>query len=167
MEQLPSQPRFLVHVLAVSGGQLADVRSVLEDAGYRVESPGPPAVPLRVGALEVDATRHEIWVDGRLVACTATEFRLLERFAAHPGQVLSRGQLLEHVRGVGHRRDRRTVDSHVRNLRRKLGGCPAPRIVTVVGVGYKLIDPTGCHAVRSGMSAGRRPSSAPISASAP
>ena len=162
-----------IALVAVRGRSLEQVCAALERSGYRVEQIGAarPALPtghqqpdgvLRIGTLTIDPHRHEIHVDGREVRCTATEFGVLERLATHPGHVLTREQLLEYLYGAARFRDRRTIDSHVRNLRRKLGEPTAARIVTVLGVGYKLAEVAETE--RSAMSAGIEPSSAPHSA---
>jgi DNA-binding response OmpR family regulator len=91
------------------------------------------------GRLTIDESRHEVSVDGGPVDLTATEFGLLVALAAAPGRVYSRGELLNRVRGYEIASER-TVDSHIRNLRRKVEPDPAqPSIVeTVLGVGYRL-----------------------------
>jgi DNA-binding response OmpR family regulator len=88
------------------------------------------------GVLVVDAGRREVRVDGTEVQLAPKEFDLLWELLDHRGLVLTRDQLLERVWGYTFAGDTRTVDVHVRQLRRKLGeACP---IVTVWGVGYKV-----------------------------
>ena len=88
------------------------------------------------GSLRVDVGRREALVDGREVQLAPKEFDLLWDLLDHRGLVLTRDQLLERVWGYTFAGDTRTVDVHVRQLRRKLGSaCP---IVTVWGVGYKV-----------------------------
>jgi len=94
-----------------------------------------PAV-LEVGEVTVDVGRREVRADGRVVALTAREFDLLRFLAEHRGLALSRRQLLDGVWGVDWIGDERTVDVHVRQLRKKLG--PALPLDTVRGVGYRL-----------------------------
>jgi len=91
---------------------------------------------LRVGEVEVDLARHEVRGAGELVALTAREFDLLAYLAENEGLVLSRRQLLDGVWGADWIGDDRTVDVHVRQLRKKLGG--ALPLSTVWGVGYRL-----------------------------
>jgi DNA-binding response OmpR family regulator len=91
---------------------------------------------LRVGEVEVDLARHEVRGAGELVALTAREFDLLAYLAENEGLVLSRRQLLDGVWGADWIGDDRTVDVHVRQLRKKLGG--ALPLTTVWGVGYRL-----------------------------
>ncbi|SFL49107.1 Transcriptional regulatory protein, C terminal [Pelosinus propionicus DSM 13327] len=79
-------------------------------------------------------------MQGNPVELTPTEYKLLELFLTHPGQVLSRLQLIEKVQGYAFEGYERTVDSHIKNLRKKLGDSYGePRYIkTVYGVGYKL-----------------------------
>jgi DNA-binding response OmpR family regulator len=91
--------------------------------------------PRHVGEITVDARRREVTVSGEPVALTAREFDLLAHFAENPGIVLTRRQLLDAVWGFGWIGDERTVDVHVRQLRRKLGD--ALPLTTIWGVGYR------------------------------
>ena len=91
------------------------------------------------GALRVDAGRREATVNGEEVQLAPKEFDLLWELLDHRGLVLTRDQLLERVWGYTFAGDTRTVDVHVRQLRRKLGD--ASPIVTVWGVGYKVSNP--------------------------
>ncbi len=88
------------------------------------------------GPVEVDLGRREARLDGAVVALAAREFDLLAYLAENQGLALSRRQLLDGVWGVDWVGDERTVDVHVRQLRKKLGdGFP---LSTVWGVGYRL-----------------------------
>ena len=91
------------------------------------------------GDLRVDAGRREARVHGEEVQLAPKEFDLLWELLDHRGLVLTRDQLLERVWGYTFAGDTRTVDVHVRQLRRKLGD--ASPIVTVWGVGYKVAPP--------------------------
>lgn len=95
--------------------------------------------PLPAG-LALDASRHEVGVDGSPVSLTTTEFDLLAMLVSDVGVVVSRSRLLERVWGSEYVADDHLVDVHIGNLRRKLGDDPAaPRFVeTVRGVGYRL-----------------------------
>jgi two-component system alkaline phosphatase synthesis response regulator PhoP len=99
-----------------------------------------PAESLRVGDLVVNQDSRSVELAGSLVALTRTEFDLLATLAAHPGRVYSRMQLMEAAQGFAFEGYERTIDAHVKNLRRKLGEDPKdPRYIqTVFGVGYKL-----------------------------
>ena len=99
-----------------------------------------PTEPIRHADLVVDRSRHEVRIDGRLVALTAVEFRLLVTLLEADGRVLTRDQLLDAV--YGHDESEildRTVDVHIGRLREKLGDdAERPRYVaTVRGVGYR------------------------------
>ncbi|WP_026341415.1 response regulator transcription factor [Actinomadura atramentaria] len=93
-----------------------------------------------VGALVVDPIRHTVTADGRPVDCTPAEFRIIEVLAAEPERVFTREQLLERLHGYGGFIGSRTIDVHVKNLRKKIEPDPRRpvRLVTVYGVGYKL-----------------------------
>jgi DNA-binding response OmpR family regulator len=95
----------------------------------------PPADPIRLGRLVVDPATRRVSRDGRAVHLTATEFDLLLRLAQSPRVVFARRRLLEEVWGYQGGGGERTVDSHVRAIRLKLG---ADVIRTVRGVGYAV-----------------------------
>ena len=119
----PFSPRELV----------ARVKAILR----RVDGP-PPDCPdvLLAGRVEVDTARREARVDYDTVPLAAREFDLLRFLAENPGLVLTRRQLLDNVWGADWFGDERTVDVHVRQLRKKLGD--ALPLTTVWGVGYRL-----------------------------
>jgi DNA-binding response OmpR family regulator len=91
------------------------------------------------GRLVIDDDRHEVVVDGALVELTPTEWGILNVLATVPGRVYSRVELLNRVRGYEFASER-AVDSHVKNLRRKVEAKPGdPRVIeTVLGAGYRL-----------------------------
>jgi len=121
----PFNPRELV----------ARIRSILR----RATAPPPVSKGRRThGAIAIDAGRRELTVDGTPIQLAPKEFDLFWELLDHSGLVLTRDQLLERVWGYTFAGDTRTVDVHVRQLRRKIGDtCP---IVTVWGVGYKVAD---------------------------
>ncbi len=88
------------------------------------------------GGVEIDPVKREVRVADQPVALATREFDLLAHLGAHQGQALSRQQLLDGVWGEGWFGDSRTVDVHVRQLRKKLGD--ALPLTTVWGVGYRL-----------------------------
>lgn len=92
------------------------------------------------GVLTLDDDRREVTVGGNEVSLTRSEFDLLVVLASRPGRVWSRPELLERLQGKGFEAYERTVDAHVKNLRRKLGEDPRSPVfvLTVTGVGYKL-----------------------------
>ena len=124
----PFSPRELV----------ARVRAVLRRLREEEEYKGPSEV--RFGDLVVDFVRHEVWVRGEPVHLTPTEFRLLEVLIKEPGRAFSRLELLDRVFGYDFEGFERTIDVHVKNLRRKIE--PDRKnptyIKTVYGVGYKF-----------------------------
>ncbi|MDY6874830.1 MAG: response regulator transcription factor [Chloroflexota bacterium] len=124
----PFSPRELV----------ARVRAVLRRVRGGVRQPGL----IRVGDLEIDLQGHRVTCAGEPVRLTRSEFNLLATLAQHPGQTFTRAQLLDRLHGVAYDGFDRSVDAHVKNLRRKLEVDPAePRYVfTVYGVGYRFTD---------------------------
>jgi len=94
---------------------------------------------IHVGELVIDIPRHEVVVKGRKVDLTATEFKLLTVLAQRRGRVQSRDQLLQDVWEYDNLIDTRTVDTHMRRLREKLGTA-ARYLDTIRGVGYRFID---------------------------
>ena len=112
---------------------VARVKAILR----RAEGSGrEPADVIAIGTVEVDAARREARVAGRPIALATREFDLLRYLAENRGLALSRQQLLDGVWGPGWYGDERTVDVHVRQLRKKLGD-DLP-LATVWGVGYRL-----------------------------
>jgi DNA-binding response OmpR family regulator len=97
----------------------------------------------RVGDIEIDLSAHRVFRDGAELVLTATEFRLLRFLLLSAGQVRSRAEILTGVWGYDAGPDVRTVDYHVKNLRRKLGDDPDdPTLIrTVYGEGYRLEPP--------------------------
>ncbi|HEX8169788.1 MAG TPA: response regulator transcription factor [Thermoanaerobaculia bacterium] len=118
----PFSPRELV----------ARVEAVLRRA------PAPAAACVVAGALTIDPERCEVTMDGAPVALTATELRLLLALARSPGRVFRRDELAQLARGDDFDGLDRTIDAHIKNLRRKLGA-DRETIVTVFGIGYKLV----------------------------
>ena len=118
----PFSPRELV----------ARVRAILR----RAEAPVRERAEIVVGSVEVDGARREARVHGEVVALATREFELLRFLAENAGLALTRQQILDGVWGQGWYGDERTVDVHVRQLRKKLG--EALPLSTVWGVGYRL-----------------------------
>ena len=88
------------------------------------------------GAVRIDRTRHRAFVDNRELDLTPTEFRLLETMLKHPGRAFSRQQLMDASIGEGAVVLERTIDVHIKTLRRKMG--EVEHVETVRGVGYRL-----------------------------
>ena len=103
----------------------------------RAAHPAVEITVLRYGDLALDLTTRRAAVDGREVELSTREFHLLETLLRHPGQVLSREQLLSQVWGYDFDPGSNVVDVYVRYLRRKVG---AGRIETVRGAGYRLTE---------------------------
>jgi DNA-binding response OmpR family regulator len=114
---------------------IARVKAVLR----RCERQGG-VTSLSVGDLVIDRERRVVVLAGDDVELTRSQFDILAAMAAHPGRVYSRLQLLEASSGDAFDGYERTIDAHIKNIRRKLGDDPKnPRFVrTVIGVGYKL-----------------------------
>ncbi|HEX4976229.1 MAG TPA: response regulator transcription factor, partial [Nocardioides sp.] len=90
------------------------------------------------GRLVVDDRRREVRVDGRALDLTPTEWGVLTSLASVPGRPFSRYELVNRVRGYEYAGYERSIDSHVKNLRQKLGPEAADLVATVTGVGYRL-----------------------------
>lgn len=120
---------------------VARVRAVLRRAE------GTPVRPAVVSAAGVtlDLTRRTASVDGRPLDLTTMEFDLLALLVEHPGQVFTRLQLLDRAQGNAYEGYERTIDAHVKNLRKKLGDDPQnPRYIeTVRSVGYRFCQAEG------------------------
>jgi two-component system alkaline phosphatase synthesis response regulator PhoP len=117
---------------------VARVRAVLRRARGHGESTGI----LRVGDLAIDLTNRNVTSGGKTVPLTPTEFDLLAVMARNPGRPFSREQLLDLVYDVAYGGYDRAIDSHIKNLRRKIEPNPRdPRyVLTVYGVGYKMSE---------------------------
>jgi DNA-binding response OmpR family regulator len=123
----PFSPRELV----------ARVRTVLR----RAAGPSASAEVIRAGNLTLDRARYQALLPNREITLTPTEFEILAALASQPGRIFSRAQLLTVARGVAFESYERAIDSHIRNLRRKLETDGEPEyIITVHGVGYKFAE---------------------------
>jgi two-component system alkaline phosphatase synthesis response regulator PhoP len=115
---------------------VARIRAVLR----RVAGGAAPSRVIQVGGLTIDPDAHAVEAAGQTVNLTPTEFGLLQALAEHPGHALTRLELIEKGLGYSYEGLERTVDSHIKNLRRKLdeAGLGGATIETVFGVGYRL-----------------------------
>lgn len=104
----------------------------------RIKSADEPVGRLRFGELAIDGPRHQVTIGGAAVVLTATEFKLLELLARRRGRVQTRERLLQDVWGYENPIDSRTVDTHMRRLREKLGDA-ARFLETIRGVGYRFL----------------------------
>ena len=117
---------------------VARVRAMLRRIQRPARSAGTPV--LEVGDLRMDVARREVTLGGQPLELTRTEFNLLRVLMAHPGYVFTRSELMEKALGYSYESLDRTLDSHIKNLRRKIGDDPKrpTYIHTVYGVGYRL-----------------------------
>ncbi len=124
----PFSPRELV----------ARVRAVLRRTQGDLPAPGL----IRSGNLEIDLNGHRVTMRGEPIKLTRIEFNLLALLAQHPGQTFSRSQLIDRLHGVADGSFERSIDAHVKNLRRKIEQDPAdPQyLLTVSGIGYQFTD---------------------------
>ena len=122
---------------------VARMRAVLR-RGLGTEDTAAPVV-LELGRVAMDVDRHELRVDGELVAMPLREFELLEMFLRNPDRVLTRGQLIDRIWGPNYVGDTKTLDVHVKRVRAKIEVNPGhPELLqTVRGLGYKLVTPRG------------------------
>lgn len=112
---------------------LLRVRAILR----RVTSPEPPSSEVAFGRVRIDPEAHRVWVDGEEVTMTALELRLLRTLHERRGRVQTRERLLSDVWGIDADVTTRTVDTHIKRLREKLGPA-AGYVETVRGVGYRM-----------------------------
>jgi two-component system alkaline phosphatase synthesis response regulator PhoP len=122
----PFSPRELV----------ARVRAVLRRAADNFAQPHV----IQFGSILLDVDRHEVQVDGRPVELTPTEFNILQALMENPGHAFTRLELIEKGLGYSYEGMERTLDSHIKNLRKKIEPDPAnpTYIHTVFGVGYRM-----------------------------
>lgn len=114
------------------------VQAVLHRTGGQAPDGASDGSTYGGGRLCIDEKRHEARLSGRPLDLTPTEWGLLTALASAPGRVFSRYELVNRVRGYEFAGYERTIDSHVKNLRRKLGQDGGDVVETVLGVGYKL-----------------------------
>lgn len=95
---------------------------------------------IKAGTLMIDLERHEVTQNGQLIEVTPTEFKIIELLAANAGKVYSRLQIVEQTQGYSFEGYERTIDAHIKNLRRKIEINPKePQYIqTIYGVGYKF-----------------------------
>lgn len=96
--------------------------------------------PLRMGNVVIDLEQYQVTKSGQPVELTPTEFKMLELLAANPGRVFSRLQIVEQAQGYTFEGFERTIDAHIKNLRRKIEDNPKEPVYiqTVYGVGYRM-----------------------------
>lgn len=127
---------------------VARIRAILRRSDLtRQDSVEPPdeqnpAETIRRGRLEMDPARHRVTWDGKPVSLTVTEFLILEALATRPGVIKSRNQLMDAAYSDDVFVDDRTIDSHIKRLRRKFRGADSQfgAIETLYGAGYSFAD---------------------------
>ncbi len=117
---------------------IARIKAVLR----RTSTPQAPSDVIRRGGLIIDLMRREVTCGGEPILLTATEFRLLQFLADHPGRVFSRSQLIDGALGRDVSVVDRTIDVHITGLRKKLAAC-GEWIETVRGFGYRFREQAG------------------------
>lgn len=115
----------------------ARVKAMLRRVELARAVPAAVAAPKRHGKLELDAERFEVMWSGAPIVLTVTEFGVLETLLENPGKVYTRGELVERAYRFDNHVTERTIDTHVKRIRKKFGGGTQP-IETVFGLGYRL-----------------------------
>jgi two-component system response regulator RegX3 len=121
---------------------MAELMSRVRAIVRRCELEAARSQPVRiVGGLRIDLGRHQVVVDGRSVYLTASQFKLLALLAEHPGDVVSRNDIMHRLWDSDFVGDEHVCDVHISNLRHKIERDSAhpQRVVTIRGVGYKLV----------------------------
>jgi len=103
----------------------------------------PSEKRLSSGGIELNEDTHQVWVEGHAIKLTPSEFKLLKVMMAHPGRVFSRADLVNLVQGYEFEGYERTIDSHIKNLRKKIAaaGMEQEVITAIYGEGYKFNPP--------------------------
>lgn len=122
----PFSPRELV----------ARIKALLRRSGRRSETENEPI--LERGPLRLDPNCHRCYLEGTEVPLTASEFELVKALMGTAGKVYSRAELVERAWGFDHHITERTIDSHIRRVRRKFADQGGDPIETVYGIGYRL-----------------------------
>ena len=103
-----------------------------------------PAHSLVIGSISLDNETHQVMIDKQLLNLTPIEFGLLKIMMSHPNRVFSRNELINRIQGYDFEGYDRTIDTHIKNLRKKIAiALPGQKIIsTVYGVGYKFKEPS-------------------------
>ena len=117
---------------------VARVRAILR----RTSAAPVSARVLQIRGLQLDVDRHTVTIDGRAMETTPTEFAVLRTLMENPNHAFTRNELIEKALGYSYEGMERTLDSHIKNLRKKIGEDPSKPeyIETIFGVGYRLRD---------------------------
>ena len=118
---------------------VARVRAVLRRSGGTMAD----STIVRAGDLLIDTAAYRVWLAEQSISLTQSEYEILLALARHAGNVLNRTQLLEEAQGIAYEGYERSIDQHIKNLRRKIrqAGGPGKMIETVYGIGYRLDVP--------------------------
>jgi len=113
---------------------IARVRALLRRTRGDIKAP----TLIRSGGLEIDTEKYNVTFNGSPIKLTPNEFKLLYLLASHPGQTLTREQLLDDLHGAASSMDR-SADSHIKNLRKKLESASGKSMIeTIYGIGYRF-----------------------------
>ena len=107
-------------------------------AQFRIVEQQDQSSVLQVAGLSINRDQRRVSISGESVSLTFSEFEILVLFAAHPGRVFTRGQIIRRIKGEDYPVTDRAVDVQIVNLRRKLGEWGAAHIETIRGIGYRL-----------------------------
>ena len=117
---------------------MARVKAILRRSDYTADK--AEVIVYNEGELKLYPAKMEVSYQGENIDLTNTEFKILYHLARNPGQVLSREQLAEKVMGLEFKGFDRTIDAHIKNIRRKMGISKDKYILTVYGAGYRFSD---------------------------
>ncbi len=106
---------------------------------------GPGSDIVVSGDVTVDRVKHRVSIGGSPIDLTPSEFRLLDTLIRHPGKAFDRAELIDAALGADTLVLERTIDVHIRSLRKKLGGC-SDAVETVRGIGYRFREPSPSRA---------------------
>lgn len=121
---------------------VARIRAILRRTGAEPATEEPQ--PITIGRVTIDPVAHVVHVDHQPISMPLREYELLEYLMENAGRVVTRGQILDRIWGIGYVGDSKTLDVHVKRIRSKIEKDPVnpSLLVTVRGVGYKIVTPS-------------------------
>lgn len=121
---------------------VARIRAILRRTG--AEPATEESQPITIGRVTIDPVAHVVHVDHQPISMPLREYELLEYLMENAGRVVTRGQILDRIWGIGYVGDSKTLDVHVKRIRSKIEKDPVnpSLLVTVRGVGYKIVTPS-------------------------
>ncbi|QCX47621.1 DNA-binding response regulator [Arcanobacterium haemolyticum] len=121
---------------------VARIRAILRRTGAEPATEEPQ--PITIGRVTIDPVAHVVYVDHQPISMPLREYELLEYLMENAGRVVTRGQILDRIWGIGYVGDSKTLDVHVKRIRSKIEKDPVnpSLLVTVRGVGYKIVTPS-------------------------